>query len=168
MPEVEERLFKAEALVKFGVPHKQNAWLLPQPAERKQQLVLLLHQSAGRVHTGAAQSAGGTSASALAPSLDLPAARQSSPALPAALTRMIRRPGSHSAAGSSDGVGRTRGPDPDAASLSRPHGATASRRRGPHCLLFLQQVSKWRPVYGCASVPALKLPAPRSNANTAG
>ena len=84
VPEVEERLFKAEALVKFGVPHKQNAWLLPQPAERKQQLVLLLHQSAGRVHTGAAESAGGTSASALAPSLDLPAARQLSTAVPVA------------------------------------------------------------------------------------
>ena len=85
VPEVEERLFKAEALVKFGVPHKQNAWLLPQPAERKQQLVLLLHQSAGRVHTGAAESAGGTSASALAPSLDLlPAARQLSTAVPTA------------------------------------------------------------------------------------
>ena len=46
--------------------------------------MLLLYQSAGRVHTGAAQSAGGTSASALAPSLDLPAARQSSTAVPAA------------------------------------------------------------------------------------
>ena len=49
VPEVEERSFNAakvkEALVKFVVPHKQHARPLPQ---RKQQLVLLLHQSAGQ------------------------------------------------------------------------------------------------------------------------
>jgi len=97
------------------VPHKQHALLLPQPAERKQQLECCCctdDQSACQVHTVDAQSAGGTSVSALAPFLDLlPAARQSSTSCP----RGICSPSS--AAGSSDGIGRTHGTDLDAVSL---------------------------------------------------
>ena len=114
VPEVEERSFNAanvkEALVKLGLPHKQR--LLPQ---RKQQLVLLLHhhlsQSAGQgAHRR--RSKRGRYQCVCAGPFPRSACR---PTIVNSCPRGIRRPSS--AAGSSDGVGRTRGTDLDAASL---------------------------------------------------